>query len=200
MNKVISIDADVLLDDYMFQATRYIVGRNSYITSNAIDYLLLIDKNRDKFNEDRLKFFASDIRENISNQVKFFRNVHVENHHNSTCKYDAYSLIVQACIDKGIKAHNTAKYVFFVDCYTGECKVEGAKQDYSKEYCFRLDIDLPKFISLANSIDRQKEITIKVKDKERKVKCFESYDGDIKQYHPLSNPRCFIDPSVIVDE
>ena len=90
---MILISADTLLDEIMFCATRYCIGRHSYVSSYARDYWSIIKHNREEFNENRLQFLAQDVMAEISNNMNWWKNVHTEEAYNSTIKYDSYYLL-----------------------------------------------------------------------------------------------------------
>lgn len=151
----ITIDADELLNSYIWQAMRYISSRQSYVTTEAVNYAQLILANRDKFNPQRLAFFCGDVREQISQRVNWKRNVHVENYHNDICKYDAYSIIASYLE----KLHDIefADYEWYVDCLTADVDIQKREEPLMETGLDRKaelhDIDILFFIKLANAID-----------------------------------------------
>lgn len=174
MNNSITLNADTLLDKLMWPATRYCIGRHSYVSSYAEDYWQIIRKNWDKFNYDRLKFFARDIRAEVSHDIGFFSNIMVNNAYNDRIVYDAYTLLAKLWPRyNDVPADKTV----IVDCISGEITEvrEGAgfnifvPSDYAVDY-------LP-WIRLANCIDRQYEVDYEVNGRIDKEICIQEPDG-----------------------
>ena len=167
--EMIQVPADTFLNELMWSATRYCIGRSSYVSSYALTFWKLLKDNIDKFPKQTLAFFARDIRAEVSDYVARFRNVHLEGSYNSMIVKDAYSLIVDYLAQHpGVNKDET---LFEVNCV--ECTVNTnpwvAPEDY-KYGLFAYSIDLPAWITLANCIDSLKEVVLQ--DKEGKEHMF----------------------------
>lgn len=176
MKNSISIGADMLLDQMIWCATRYCIGRKSYVCSYAEDYWHVIRRNRDKFNPDRLKFFARDIRAYVSDVVGGYSNVRVENAYNDRIVYDAYSLLAKHLYGFTEPPHNT-KYT--LDCVSGEIVQEPFKPSAPPFYFnpSEQQYDLLPWVRLANCIDRQYEVTCEKDGITEKAVCIQDPDG-----------------------
>lgn len=49
--KHLTLSPGTVLNDLLWQATRYCIGRRSYVSGLAQDYARIIRRNRDKFSE-----------------------------------------------------------------------------------------------------------------------------------------------------
>lgn len=160
MKDTIKISAETLLDELLWPATRYCIGRRSYVTGNAEDYCRIIHHYRDKFSAERLKFFARDIRSYISNAVGFYSNVQVDNAYNDRIVYDAYTLLAKHLVDEK-EMPRDRRYV--VDCISGGIQAESREPErisslFKPEEC---EYYLLPWVRLANCLDRQYEVTCK---------------------------------------
>lgn len=176
MKDTIKISAETLLDELLWYATRYCIGRRSYVTGNAEDYWRIIHHNRDKFSAERLKFFARDIRVYISDAVGFYSNVQVDNAYNDRIVYDAYTLLAKHLADEKEMPRNR-RYV--VDCISGDIQTESREPErifslFKPEEC---EYYLLPWVRLANCIDRQYEVTCKNASKVDKAICIQDPDG-----------------------
>lgn len=185
----------MLLDQLIWCATRYCIGRSSYVTTYAEDYWRVIRHNRDKFNPARLKFFARDIRAYVSDVVGCCHNVRVENAYNDRIVYDAYSLLAKHLYGFTEPPHNT-KYT--VDCVSGEIAQE-PREPSTHPFYFNLSerqYDLLPWVRLANCIDRQYEVTLENDGKTEKTMCIQDPDG---RYTCVDNWNRFANPQYIKD-
>lgn len=166
----------MLLDQMIWCATRYCIGRSSYVTTYAEDYWRVIRRNRDKFNPDRLKFFARDIRAYVSNVVGCCHNVRVENAYNDCIVYDAFTLLSKY-LDGMAEAPHDKK--FTVDCVSGEVAEENYNPNGYPVYFNHSERqhDLLPWVRLANCIDRQYEVTCEKDGKIEKAVCIQDPDG-----------------------
>lgn len=177
MENLITLNADTLLDELMWQATRYCIGRHSYVSSYAEDYWRIIRKNWDKFNYDRLKFFARDIRAEVSDVVHLYSNVQVTGSYNDCIVYDAYTLIARYVANHSEVPKDT---LFLVDCISGEVETDKFVNSDFNFKAFSLsewEHDLLPWIRLANCIDRQYEVTCEKDGKIEKAICIQDPDG-----------------------
>lgn len=175
-DNIIKIGADILLNDMLFQAMRYCIGRHSYASSYAEDYWHIIHSNFDKFTYDRLMFFAKDIRTNIAGIMGSYYNINIKNGYNDRIVYDPYSLITEY-----LKKHpeTSTNVQFNIDCIAGE--VTAGNTEYQNMDTFLPSywkIDLLPWIRLANCIDRQVEVTCEKDDKTEKAICIQDPDGE----------------------
>lgn len=155
-NDNITISASTLLDDFLFCVARYCIGRHSYVSMYASEIWNIIDKNLDKFDHDRLLFFAGDLRAEISDRVgRYFSQFKVENAYNHDIVKDANTLLADYLDehpDVDIK-----KTKFYIDCVN--CTVETEPytpkpDDYSLGDLFTLpDHDLSAWALLADRIE-----------------------------------------------
>jgi hypothetical protein len=172
-NKV-TLNADTLLE-LIWNATRYCIGRHSYASTFANDYWQLIRLNRDKMNENRLRFFARDIRSQISTCLQFGKGVHVKGSSNDRICYDAHSLICQ-----WLMAHPDEAYIkgeFLVDCINGDVKYNNVQDTVGTLRRFP-DIDLRIWARLADCIDRQQPIDVKYDGKTHRTNALRCLDYD----------------------
>lgn len=191
MKDTIKISADLLLDELMWCATRYCIGRKTYVTSYAKDYWDYINHNRDKFNAERLKFFARDIRANISGIVGFCSNVRIENAYNDSIVYDAYTLLTKHM--QGVK-EPPVNVRYIVDCISGHVSTEAYKPNgyttyFNPQSC---ECDLLPWVRLANCIDRQFEVTCENAGKVEKAICIQDPDGKytcVDQWNRYAGPE-----------
>lgn len=174
MKNSITLNADTLLDEMMWQATRYCIGRHSYVSSYAEDYWQIIRKNFGKFNYNRLKFFARDIRAEISNTIGYYSNIKIKNADNDRIIYDAYTLLVEY-----FKRYSNISSIqdFIVDCVSGKVTHDGPYLGLRSFNPSEWENDLIPWIRLANCIDRQYEITCEKGGKIKKVICIQDPDG-----------------------
>lgn len=146
----ISIDPDILLDEILFCATRYCIGRHTYVSSYARTHWSVISKNRDKFNQERLRFFAQDILSNVSQQLHFFYNIFTERDDNCSVKNDAYTLLA-GYMEKHPDT-DLAATKFTIDCYSGEVFTDPLENPNGHRCFTAYDFDLPSWIKLAKFI------------------------------------------------
>lgn len=182
MGNSITLSADTLFNELMWQATRYCIGRRSYVSSYAEDYWRIIQKNWDKFYYDRLKFFARDIRAEVSSVVHGYSNVFVDNAYNDCIVYDAYTLIARYFATHSEVPENTR---FIVNCISGEVATNEIINyneivNHPQFMAFRpseWEHDLLPWIRLANCIDRQYEVDYEVNERIEKEICIQEPDG-----------------------
>lgn len=166
----------MLLDQMIWCATRYCIGRRSYVCSYAEDYWHVIRRNRDKFNPNQLKFFARDIRAYVSNVVGGYSNVRVENAYNDRIVYDAFTLLSRYLYGM-VEAPHDKKYT--VDCESGKI-TEGSYTPNGYPVYFNpseQQYDLLPWVRLANCIDRQYEVTCEKDGKIEKAVCIQDPDS-----------------------
>lgn len=196
--RTIAVPVDQLLNDIIWPAVRYCIGRSSYVSTYAQDYWQLISKNFNKFDRKRLEFFARDIRAEVSDRVKFRRNVQVENAYNSKIVKDAYSLLIEYLQQHPDVLHE--KTFFEIDCV--ECSVSEKPWEVPDEYKFsrfEYSIDLPAWITLANCLDSQKEVTVKDNDgNEQTFICVEQPTRNGLSYVLVDNWATHLDSDYIV--
>lgn len=174
---LITLDADFVLDDLMFWAMRYISGRCTYATSAALDYAKLIADNRNKFNPDRLLFFARDVRSEICDRLKFKSNIDMVGDSNHMIVRDAYSLIKAEMMAMDIPWTDSHKYHYDVDCVSCTCNILPLDKNKWNEYrALHNDIDVAGFALLADSIDRVFEVTTKYNGQKSVFDCVESIE------------------------
>lgn len=176
-NNTITLSAEHFLNEILWPATRYCIGRQSYVTSYAEGYWHIIRQNLDKFDPDRLCFFAADIRAYISDCVSYYDNVHVENAYNDRIRYDAFSLLYKYI--EAIPLEERTDETYTVDCLSGEVTAEPFKpKDYPIRFGHKERLyDLLPWVRLANCIDRRYRVTCSHDGKTDTRECFEDIDG-----------------------
>lgn len=189
----ILMSTDTLLNELMFCAARYCIGRHSYVSSYARDYWNIIRHNRDEFNEERLQFFARDIMSEISNHMNWWKNVHTEEAYNCSIKYDSYYLL-----SKYLCEHPDCvfeKTDFNINCLTGEVIASERKEPVEIILSEKMpETDLEQWSCLASAISRQLTVEVKGSDKYQAIECYEQvrYNKDEdwhweKQYRLVDN-------------
>lgn len=150
----ISMNADIFLDDYLWQATRYCVGRRSYVSTMGYDYAKLIHKNLNEFNSERLEFYARDILENVADSIKYYDNIHIDNAYNNSIKTDPITLILKYIKENNISSNDIDKWKFDVDCTYNT--VKGTLYNGEKQVSLLFNqheiVHLISWVDLANSL------------------------------------------------
>lgn len=109
-------------------------------------------------NEGRLKFYARDIRSEISNVLRWHSNMLIENAFNDRIVFDAYSLYLDYMRQHPDTDPTHTK--FRIDCISGEVETEPMGEGaHGSMTAFTYDTDLNCWVKLANCIDRQMTIT-----------------------------------------
>ena len=122
INPTISIDADTLLNDFIWNAARYAIRRCTYMSGLHRDIWGVLKGNLDKFNHERLMFFARDIKAEVSDRCRWWINVDTEGAYNDRIRYDAYTLLGKyMCEHPDTDAKHTK---FIVDCIKGTVATE----------------------------------------------------------------------------
>lgn len=161
-------------NNLLWCATRYCIGRHSTVSTYAQDFWHIIRGHREFLSKDRLEFFARDIRAEVSDRIHHYGNISVKHAHNSCIKHDALTLL--AAHTKQHRFDQRPHETFYeVDCLTGEVHAspwdDRARQSYNIPFQVDNEYDLPCWILLANCIDRQYEVKLKVNGKERTELC-----------------------------
>lgn len=199
------ISTDSLLNDFMFCATRYCIGRHSYVSSYARDYWNIIRHNREEFNENRLQFFAQDVMAEISSSMNWWKNIHTDEAYNSTIKYDSYYLL-----SKFLYEHPDVvfeKNDFNINCLTGEVTVTEREEPVDVIYYDRMpDHDLEQWSSLASCIHHPLTVVVKSGEEYEVFECYEHvrYSSNEewhweKQYRLLDNWNQIVPEELIID-
>lgn len=174
-------------DNLLWCATRYCIGRHSYVSSYAQDFWRIIRGHQECLSKDRLEFFARDIRAEVSNCIHCYGNISIKHAYNDCIKYDALTLL--AAHTKQYRLEHKSHETFYeVDCLTGKvCAYpwnEKERKPYSTTFQVCNEYDLPYWVLLANCIDRQYEVNLKVNGKERTELCVK---------HPINDTFITID-------
>ncbi len=161
------------LDNLLWCATRYCIGRHSYVNSYAQEFWRIIQANRQKLNKNRLLLFARDIRTEISDRVHCYDNVSVKNAYNNYIKYDALTLLAEyARQHPEVKEHET---FYEIDCISGKVLAFPWDDKDKRPYAIPFQVcnihDLPYWALLANCIDRQYEVKLAWDGNERTEFC-----------------------------
>lgn len=201
-NKFIKMRADsILLDELIWPATRYCIGRHSYVSSYAETYWSIIKEGWDSFNQSRLQFYARDIKTEISNHMNWWDNVKTINAYNDIIKYDSYFLL-----SKYFSEHPDCVFAdndFEIDCVSGEITVTKRETPVKDSLVRMPEWDLPHWSKLASAIsDRYEVETNNAFDGPCKMICIVSYDYcryDVKEdwryekhYHPIGKLSHYI--------
>jgi hypothetical protein len=171
----IKIDSEVLLDTVLFSAIRYCIGRHSYVVGDAIEFARIIDENREKFNQKRLKFLARDIRCETSKCLElFYDNIHTENAHNDRIEVSAHHLIAEFLEGAAI---DFREYEFDTDCEAGRITVRHSDKNKALPITYFGDIE--PFEKLADVIDNKfVEVRVEYEGKSEWRKCLPCYEYD----------------------
>lgn len=156
-NIQISLETDWLMNHLIISAMRYDASRSSYIVSDLIDIAGIIHKNRDKFDEDRVKWLVRDLRETASNRLGYLKNVQCNNNYNDRIVYDAYTLIAKHLQDN--PDIRFCDYDWEVDCISGKINTYKRNEPLYKfgdgNYVQPLyDCDISTIVTAANIIDK----------------------------------------------
>ena len=205
----VTLSCDFLLDELLFPAIRYCINRHSYVSSYAQDYWNIIRHNQEAFNTERLKFFAGDIKAQISDAMNWWKNVHTTEAYNNTIKYDAYFLLT-----KFLYEHQNIKfeeYDFDINCFTGSVvatKRETPLTDSEKAWNDIPNCDLSPWSHLASRITDGFMVIVKGNDNTQKVEVCESYDyvryeGEaehhwVKYYNVVDSWRQIVPEEIII--
>lgn len=168
-NSPISLDPLEWLDGLAIWAMRYCINRSTYANDTWKDILSIIEKNSETFRGNknllqRLKFFAGDIRSEISMSFGWNDGISIEGNSNSIIKTDAYSLITKFLEEN--PEYSWDCYNFKIDCVKDIVTPHKRKENRSKSsgtFCMYGDFPNDSFsgwIKLANSIDKRNIITV----------------------------------------
>lgn len=205
-NDIVKISSDLLLDELLFPAVRYCIGRRSYVSAYAKDYWKVIQANRDRFNEERLQFFARDIKAEISSRMRWWDNVKTEEDYNSTIKYDAYFLLT-----KYLCKHPDCKFAetdFDINCLTGEVTASPRETPVQEDMNPLPDFNLSEWSKLASALADTVTVIYKGDDNTKMTQCFLVYDSLREKgneawrfeesYHLIDNWSMFIPDERII--
>lgn len=151
--EIIKLSGDTLLNEIMWPAARYCIGRHTYVSSYAETYWRIIRNNRKAFSEERLQFFARDIKSNIANVMQFWKNINIEGAGNDRIKFDPYFLLTRYLYEN--PDIDFAATDFDIDCMSGEIamsKRERPLTDAEMAWAKVPDTDLECWSMLASSI------------------------------------------------
>lgn len=206
----ICLDADWMMNHLIISAMRYDASRSSYIVSDLTDIALLIHRNRDKFNADRVAWLVRDLRETASHRLAWLKNVHVENEFNDRNEYDAYTRIAQHLENTPIRF---CDWDWEVDCISGKVTATGRVEPLtsaSGNYIQTLyDCDIATIVTAANIIDTSRHCIVvsEYEGKSKETLCFPSIcaeqildandrpTGDYSyrtQYKPADRPNVWL--------
>ena len=188
-DNVVRVSPENLLEELIFPATRYCIGRHSYVSSYAMDYWNIIKANRDVISKHRLLFYAGDIKAEVSNVMNWWDNVRVENAYNDRIVYDAYFLITKYMYEHQDVVFRD--YDFVIDCITGNVDVykrETPLTDSELAWNGLPNHDLSQWSALASRIADTFEITARKEDGgTEKVNVCISYD--LVRYYGEEEPH-----------
>lgn len=171
------LNSDTLINELLFPAMRYCIGRHSYVSSYAETYWSIIRHNRAAFDEERLQFFAGDVKAEISNVMNWWHNVRTTEAYNNTIKYDAYFLLT-----KYLYEHQDIIFRdndFEINCLTGDIivtKREKPLTDSELAWNNIPNCDLAPWSMLASRISDTFDVIAKDDEQTVTVNVCESYD------------------------
>lgn len=202
MTNYIKIDADTLLRDYIWNATRYSIGRKSVVALNLRDYAELIIANRDKFTPDLLKHFAQDIRNEINDQLRWFKNIEMLS--KGKGQFDAYSCIMKHLSDSQLTPRDASKFAWRVNIDLGWATTTPLEEKLLPYETFGRDIDIEKAVQLAEVIDNLWTVSTNFGGKVEEHLCIMTYEAlsDTKpvemRFHPLERLSLWLKDKYIV--
>lgn len=209
-DRSIHVSPATFLNKLLWNATRYCIGRQSYVSSYAFDFIQLINDNRDKLSEVRLREYANDIRREISHRVKFTHGILIEG---NSYRVDAYTLFCTYIYGRGIKSlKELAQYDYLLNVKESTVQPLPASDPIENEKSFASLLmwhDLNEWAKLANSIDRLFNVVCKYDGKVEEIVAYSDMHIDIRQdqiqacykLHPLdgaSSPSIYIAPEHII--
>lgn len=162
----IQLDPRAWLDDIAWWAMRYCICRNTYANDTWKTILSTIEHYPNQFrnerNLSRLKFFARDIRSEISGSFAFTSGIDVEGSYNSVIQIDAYSLLATGLEENDKVSWND--YDFEIDCVEkrispNQRAIPRSKSNDSSYTSFPRT-EFEGWIKLANSIDNRYRVTV----------------------------------------
>lgn len=207
----ITLNADWLMGHLIISAMRYDASRSSYVVSDLTDIALLIHRNRDKFNPDRVEWLARDLRETASHRLDWLMNVHIDNYSNDRNRHDAYTLIAQYLEE--YPDIRFCDYDWEVDCISGEVHPDKRKEplmtsggNYIQTLC---DYDIATIVIAANILDTSRHCIVvsEYEGRRGETLCFPSIcaeqilddngrpTGDYSyhtQYKPVDRPNVWL--------
>lgn len=160
-------------DNLLWCATRYCIGRHSYVSCYAQDFWHIIQRNIEHLEKDRLEFFACDIRAEVSDRINRYSNVAIEFAHNNCIQFDALTLL--ASYAREHPKYNESETFYEVNCLTGTVEASSwifeSQRSYSIPFQLSNEMDLTYWVLLANCIDNQYEVRLRCNGKERTEMC-----------------------------
>lgn len=191
--KLIKIDSSTLLNEFIWPATRYCIGRHTYVSRYAETYWQIIRANRKAFDEDRLQFYARDIKDNIAQQMRWWKNIDVEGTGNDRIRFDPYFLLTRYIYEH--PDTDFASTDFEIDCLHGVVRThprETALTDSEKGFAKVPDCDLEEWSKLASCISDSFTIEIDGKEYElirvfEEVRYYTDEDWKWKEYLRLTS-------------
>lgn len=154
------------LDDFIWMSYRYCIGRHTIAAACHADTIKsAIEQNKETFSEDRLGFYARDIRDCINSILHWRKDVCIEGFNHN---FDAYS----ALLYEVSKHDNPNELKFTIDTatqtiYTDPLSKKQTKTDYDYH-------DLIRWTKLANYLDVSchRIVVTNYQDKIEKHKCY----------------------------
>lgn len=175
LNPQIKLSPEQWLNDFAWWGMRYCIGRKSGASLMCYDILEVLETQKECFEDkkikERLKFFARDIRAEISQRMNWLKGVICRGDSNSQIVTDAYTLLVKYLEDNPeIKFEEND---FDIDCAAEIVSSVPSSQLKDITYDTFPSSDFHGWIKLANYIDRQKKITVGNGEKEEIAICVE---------------------------
>lgn len=161
------------LDEFAWWGMRYCIGRRSAASLMWSEIMEVLVNQKECFvgMEDRLRFFARDIRSEISQRMGWLEGITVSREYNSVIVTDAYSLLV-----RHLQNHPEEKFEthdFEIDCVAETVTSAPSKQLKTMLHDIFPATDFHGWIKLANFIDRQKKLLVGNGTQEEEVICVE---------------------------
>lgn len=155
------------MEDFIWMSYRYCIGRHTIAACTHADTIAqLYFDNPSVLSEERLKFMALDIREEVTNQLSWKKGLHIEG---NSFRKDIFSPLMLALND--YPEHS--KKVFYFDADTD--KIVEVKEDNSLYAFETLDtdyMDLIPWVRLSNLFDSDTHVHVTVE-----------FNGETKVYH-----------------
>lgn len=211
-NNEIKLDADWLMNNCLCWAMRYCMYRSSYATSDTLEMAELINKNRDKFNENKINVILRDLRNCANERLGYLDNVELDNYLDAPLV--AYHLIAKELAEN--PDIRFCDYDWKVDCFTGVVErtkrgkpllLNGITDSTQRLY----DCDIDSVVNAIAILDQNNRYIVKTEYNGNKAEtlCIALYDAESLDrggeekwklcYKPLDRPHVSIVDECITD-
>lgn len=157
--------------DFVWMSSRYCIPRHTISSSfHAQDIWKVVCDNPGCMSETRMRFEARDIRENISDTMRWHPNIEVHNEYNDRNRMDAYTLYLDYRL-----AHpdcDPKKTKFYIDCENCTVEAEPWENDNPNRLPFEDNMDLEPWCKLAACLNGEfYDVHVEYKGKSYVKKC-----------------------------